>query len=106
MVNDVVTEVMEAEKQAEEIVQSAVLRAREISEQATTESASYIANAEANLSLTYKAKMVEAEKHASDLYAATVKEGKAEAEKIKEKLSVKVDKLSKNVVEKVLRGDC
>ena len=106
MINELVNSILQAEAKADEILREANERAAQITASADKRDGEFRAKAEEALREESLSAVQKNENEACALYQRVIKQGEADAERIKSEAKERVDALSDEVVRCILSGNC
>ncbi len=106
MINEVITEILQAESKAEQIVAEANARALEISEQSGDECSKILAEAQERGKATRQAIKEDSEKMAECAYNEIINAQQAECDKLRAEKQEKISQAGEYIFRSILNGNC
>ena len=106
MIEEVLKNVKEAEKRAEDMLNSANKQAADIKSAADDHCAEMLKNAKKEAREAYDKAIEEAHKFAEEHFESDLSDCKKAGEKLKHSLDKKVDELSKDIYGRIVNGGC
>lgn len=106
MINEVITEILQAESKAEVIIENANARALEISEQSGDECSKILAEAQERGKATRQAIKEDSEKMAESAYQEIINDKKAECDKLRAEKQEKTSQAGEYIFRSILNGNC
>ncbi len=106
MINEVITEILQAESKAEQIIAEASARALEINEQSANECAKILADVQERIKATRQAIKVESEKNAECAYNEIISAQQAECDKLRAEKQEKIKEAGEYIFGSIVNGNC